>query len=359
MGLRARPRYGQVIRSEIARRLRRRHSDDWPASELLGAAETFDVRPAIYDPEHLQRVVKTGFDRTMESEVEKLDARVVRSTPPKLTVFEDVLSCGGRFFGPGTNHFMAKGQPIRQAFQVPSEYDHVVITNSSLGLRYFGHWLRDDCAARGLARPSTAILKSLVRPDWSDCRFYEEAFDQDWPEEAVFFARKLTVLTDIGFSPDKRRRLNILRGQLRQKSQAGDNRDGIVYIRRGETSVPRTMANEDALVARLSDAGITIVEAETGGETIARAMLDAAIVIGIEGSQLTHATYNLRDNGALLVIQPPDRFYNPHHEWARLLGMRYGVVVGHARTSGYVVDADDIFVMMDRLMAALDTRSEI
>lgn len=358
MGLRGHPRYRQVIQSEIMRRLRKRHSDDWPASEPLGPAETFDVLNAIYEPDHLSRVVKTGFDRSMESEVEKLNARVVRSTPPKMTVFEDVLSCGGRLFRRGTNHFMAKGQPIRQAFQAPSEYDHVAITNSSLGLRYFGHWLRDDCAARGLSLPSTATLKSLVRPQWSDCHFYEDIFEQSWDEEAVFFARKLSVLTDIGFSPDKRRRLNILRDQLRQKIETSNNRDGIVYIRRGETSVPRAMSNEDELIKRLSDAGIGIVEAETGGETIARAMMDAAIVIGIEGSQLTHATYNLRENGALLVIQPPDRFYNPHHEWTRLLGMRYGFVVGHMQADGYMVNPDEVFLMLERLQGHLCSLAE-
>lgn len=348
------PGWERILRSEALRRLRRKHSDPWPVSEPLHPVETFDVRPAIYHRDHLQRVVKVGFDRPLASEKDKLDARKVRSTPPELTVFRDVIYCGGRLFGRDTNHFLAAGVPMPEAFMPRREYDHVAVTNSTLGLRYFGHWLRDDCAARELPLPETGTLKSLVRPDWPDCSFYESAFEQSWPEEKTFFAHRLSILTDIGFSLDKKRRLQILRQRLRRNTPAGQNAGGITYVRRGRKGMPRTMGNEEELMTRLSADGVKIVEAETSGETVARAMLDAQIIIGIEGSQLSHATYNLQDNGALLVIQPPDRFYNPHHEWARLLGMRYGTVVGHARPTGYVVDIDEVLDMIDRLKRALE-----
>lgn len=350
---------GRIFKSELLRRLQRRHSDSWPSSELLEQVEAFEVLPAIYDKAHLDRIVKVGFDRSLQSEKDKLDARNVISTPPEVMILRDVISCGGRLFQNSSNHFLIHGNPIRQAFAPRPEYDHVVTTNSTLGLRYFGHWLGDDCAARKLPLPTSGTLKSFVRPTWPDSGFYEKAFNQVWDDEETFYARKLSVFTDIGFGMGKKRRLQDLRAQMRRNYPVAENAGGIAYIQRGNGGEPRSMANEDELIARLSALGVKIVKAETGGETIARAMMDAKIIIGVEGSQINHATYNLHDKGALIVLQPPHRFYNPHHEWTRLLGMRYGTIVGHSKADDYIVDADEVIAMIDHLQSVLDQSPEI
>ncbi len=351
----ATPGLGRILKSELLRKLQRRHSDVWPTPEPLEQAESYEVLPALYEKEQFDRVVRVGFDRSLESEQEKLDARVAFSTPPEVTVFRDVICCGRRLFGRSGNHFLANGNPIRQAFMSQrSGYDHVVVTNSTLGLKYFGHWLGDDCAARELPLPSSGVLKSFARPNWSDAAFYEDAFGQVWDEEPVFYADKLSVFTDIGFGMSKKRRLEDLRARMRKKYPIAENEGGIAYVQRGSRGEKRSMANEDELMTRLSAAGITIVTGESGGETIARAMMDCKIIIGVEGSQINHATYNLHENGALLVLQPPHRFYNPHHEWARLMGMRYGTVVGQPRTQDYIVDPDEVLAMVDRLQRAID-----
>ena len=345
---------GRIILRETLRRLRLRRSDIWPSADPIGTAAPVEVLPALYHEDHLERVTGVGFGLPLAGEKEKLETRLAAARPPGMVVFEDVIWCGGRLFPAKGNHFLAEGAPLMQAFASRPAHDHVVVTNSRLGLKYFGHWLGDDCAARELPLPDGALVKSLNRPEWSDCAFYETAFGQAWDEEETFYARKLSIVTDTGYSLDKKRRLEVLRARMRQTFPIAENAGGIAYIQRGTKGEPRTMANEAALIDRLLATGVRIVRAETGGETIARAILDAKIIIGVEGSQIRHGAYNLSANGALLVLQPPHRFYNPHHEWARLLGMRYGTVVGHASADGYHIDIDEVMAMLDRLHQVLD-----
>ena len=343
----------RMLHSEAARLLTRRAPEDWPPAETPPITGAFAVRPAIYDPDQLDRVVKVGFGRTLAQQKDKLDQVEAPSAPATRMEFSDITWIGGRFYTRDKTYFMIPGNPLTQTGTTCPRYDHVVITNSRPGLRYFGHWLRDDCAAREMDLPGDATLLSLTRPDWADSRYYETVFDQSWIDTKAFFARKLTVLTDIGFSPDKRKRLQKLRARLRQNAPANDRPGRIVYIRRGPGSVPRTMENEDALVAALSAAGVGVVDAESGGDAISREILDAKIIISIEGSQLSHATYNLAEGGAILVLQPPDRFYNPHHDWSRLLGMRYAIVVGRISEKSYTVDPDEVLRMLDTVTHAI------
>ena len=337
----------RMLRREAARFITRRSPEEWPPAAPPPVTGTFDVLPAIYDPDQLERVVNIGFGRTLAQQKEKLDQTEAPSAPATRMEFHDITWIGGRFYTRDKVYFMGPGNPLKHTGTECQGYDHVVITNSRPGLRYFGHWLRDDCAAREMDMPANATLLSLTRPKWADSHYYETVFEQSWVDKPAFFARKMTVLTDIGFSVDKRMRLHRLRARLRQNAPANDRPGRIVYIRRGPGSVPRTMENEDALVAALSAAGVGVVDAESGGDAISREILDAKIIISIEGSQLSHATYNLAEGGAILVLQPPDRFYNPHHDWSRLLGMRYAIVVGQVSETSYTDDPDEVLRMLD------------
>jgi hypothetical protein len=77
--------------------------------------------------------------------------------------------------------------------------------------------------------------------------------------------------------------------------------------------------------------------------------LDARVIIGVEGSHLSHALYPVAASGALLVLQPPDRFAMPYKEAADALGPRFGFVVGPPAEAGFSVDLDEIRLMLDRL----------
>ncbi len=82
------------------------------------------------------------------------------------------------------------------------------------------------------------------------------------------------------------------------------------------------------------------------------ALLDARMTITIEGSQAAHGVYMLGDGGAMLILQSPDRFYNPHHEWARLIGMGYGTIIGTPDEVSFHMNPSEVLAMADRLEAS-------
>jgi hypothetical protein len=57
----------------------------------------------------------------------------------------------------------------------------------------------------------------------------------------------------------------------------------------------------------------------------------------------------MADDGAFLVIQPPDRFAMPYKEFTDRMGMRFGFVVAEPAEGGFAADAGEILSMVERL----------
>lgn len=308
-------------------------------------------RPAHFVPDHLDRVTGFGFGSTMERELGVLRGRRLPNVPIARYRVGPALVAGGQVFAGGRRFHLSSRRlaaaDVAAAEDIPGP---VTLVSTAQGLKYFGHWLRDDCAAYEALRDEDARLLSLPRPGWPDARLYETAFEQDWQERAVFRTPDLTLARDIGFSPDKRSRIEALRDRLRRNRSAAHPAE-VVYLERGPGGARREISNRDALVARLEREGARVVAAE-GGDVV-RSLLDARLVITVEGSQAAHAVYTLAPGGALLVLQPPQRFYNPHADWCQLLGMRYGIVVGEADgPETFRIRPDEVVAMARRLVDA-------
>ncbi|MFV0332776.1 MAG: glycosyltransferase 61 family protein [Tropicimonas sp.] len=327
-----------------------RQFDSLPAGEPVGLEEEIACRPALYEEAQLGRVQCCGFGMSLAGEKAKLDATSFRSVPARRIALGEAVIAGAQVFSGPSRFFFAQGGIYPALRGRLREFGAAQLANTAQGMRYFGHWLRDDCVMRDLMAEGGAVL-SMVRPHWPDAVAYERLFGQGWDEVSLAYVSDLTVWRELGFSRDKARRIRDLRARLRQ-GVVGHGAGRVVYIARGPGGAPRTMENEDALLAALDAAGVMILRPEGNAEALLNELLDASLVISIEGSQLTHAVFSLAEGGGVLTIQPPDRFYNPHHEWTRLMGMRYGIVVGQPGEGGFTVDAGEVLAMIDRLMAA-------
>ena len=73
-------------------------------------------------------------------------------------------------------------------------------------------------------------------------------------------------------------------------------------------------------------------------------------MVGVEGSQFSHAIYTVADNGAFLVLQPPDRFSMAYKEYTDRVGLTYAFVVGTPDEDGFRVETDRLQRMLDRLL---------
>ena len=195
----------------------------------------------------------------------------------------------------------------------------------------------------------------MPTPDWADRPVYEALFEQNWPSAANGFYRSITLYHDIGVNAHKVDRFRELRARVRRNLSSGDRR--IVYIRRGRSGTRRALRNEDAVIEYLRGFGAHIHEAEQDDASkLLGTCLDTDIVISVEGSQLSHALYLLRDGGGVLALQPPDRFFVSHADWAGQLGMRFAFVVGDPAEGGFTIDLGDLARTIDLLAAEIDAR---
>jgi len=142
-----------------------------------------------------------------------------------------------------------------------------------------------------------------------------------------------------------------LRGRIKAHVKPIECGSG-VYLKRGNTGESRLIRNEDEIVDSLIKRGFVVVDVGSHPlDYIIGALLSADIVVSIEGSHNAHCIYSSKENVALLMLMPADRFSATSRSWAACLGMRYGFVVGSGSVAGYYFAISDILRTIDLLFA--------
>ncbi|MDB6182111.1 glycosyltransferase 61 family protein [Paracoccus fistulariae] len=336
---------------------RRFEFDRTPPFKPTRAGKRVPCRPALFDPEHLSRVTQCAFGASLDDLHKVMTADHYIENPLETLELTDAIVIGGVIFADGKalihSKFVHPG--LGDVVKSTPVMDDTVLINSMPGLRYFGHWLGDDTTAFEAYRQHPGLV-SLPLPSWDNVPVYAGLFDHNWDQRMVLRSRKLTLVRDLGFSLDKADRYRTLRDRLRQNfGSLPENRSKVVFLRRGPSGDPRQIVNSSELERRLDAAGVQIVTAEGDTHQLIADMLDATIIISIEGSQDRHASYNLRDGGGMLSLLPPDRFYVSTHEWVRNLELNSGIVIGHAAEGGITIDPDEVLAMIDKLLARIET----
>jgi hypothetical protein len=295
----------------------------------------------------LERVQAAPFGRSHEVEIEVALGAPRLAQPTSMYVFKDVTIAKNRFIS--ANRYETLGWPKSEwAFTSPERIDRAVLVNSIQGTRYFGHWLRDDCAT-SLLFPAASNLVAPAREPWTDEQFYVDLLDQK-PAKTITHARigELIYFDDLANNSHKLPRFISHRARIRKKCRPIKSHD-IVYISRGPSARGRVIDNEADLIRTLEARGVKIVVSQ-GLQTASffDEILDANLIISAEGSQCAHALYALRDKAAgLITLQPHDRFYLPHLEWVRLLGFESGAVVSDAQRGNFWIDPSEVLRTID------------
>ena len=186
---------------------------------------------------------------------------------------------GGTVITPQARHRLRDDHVgFRRALKGSVRQPEIVLANSLQGLKFFGHWLGDDCTAFEAFRDHPALW-SVRRHAWSDMAYYEGAFRQDWQEQDVMQTDNLILLRDLGFGRRKTERYRTLRGRLREHVRDRQASGKIVFIRRGASAKKREITNWDELRQRLEDRGISIVTPEGDTASFVQNILDASLVM--------------------------------------------------------------------------------
>lgn len=312
--------------------------------EVIHPPEERGGDPAIFLPGQVEKVEGVAFE-DVESQLDIALGRRRTVRGIHRSVIRDALVFNGSVFAKGQRLFLSPERDVPPAKDGP-DYEEGFGCSSMVGCHFFGHWLRDDCASMLLDEPGPRL--DLGWPDWQDGDFYRAQFGVS--ATAVRYARvkRLILVEDFHQNSHKAERFRTLRARV---AAHGTPRPGpIVYLARGGGTA-RNYENEAEVIDLLAARGVDIVRTESSPtpETVSR-LLGASMVIGIEGSQFSHALYTIADKAALLTIQPPTRFFMSHKDWSDSLGMKHGFVVGDRTATGYRLNPEDLLRTIDLLV---------
>ncbi len=313
-------------------------------------AETIFGPAGLCLPGQLDRIEAAAFGLDVKTEIAQFCGAPKLTLPTRRIELHNVLIDGYSLFSGGRTLCMRTDENAKSPDIEMIELADAGLRSSFLGCWFFGHWLRDDCATHELASDVGPVV-GIQTPFWQDMNDYLDLFGQQSNTARQARVSRLVMFDDIHQGRDKARRFRLLRKRVSQ-SIVAEQSDHIVYLRRGGTASARGITNESEVAAALESRGVMIVSAEQMSiKSMLAKILGARMIISIEGSQISHALYSLREGGSVLAIQPPDRFFNSHMDWLRVLDMHYGIVVGQGLGGQFHVDINELLHTIDLMDA--------
>lgn len=325
--------------------------DFWQAAEevwTLEPGEEHAYPAAIFLPGQLDRIERTVFD-DHPATLHAFTSGDSRDLGPTLAArFRDVTLFDGVLYKGSAVHHLRARQRRLPLTRISGPDLSGSLYDSWIGLRYFGNWLMDDCETYRLAeqvgRPVT------IRPDSSGHRADYEARLSMAPQrvQSAHFD-ELVLFRDLSNNAGRRARAADRRRRLTTGVDVTPHPG--VFLLRGSTGDPRLLKNESALAERLWERrGIAAFNAETRDvEGLIKACAGARLVIGVEGSQLTHALAAMAPGGTMVGLFPPDRVTAAMKLMTDRLDMHFALVIGAGGADGFTVDADEVEATLDLL----------
>ena len=318
------------------------------AAEIVELAPEVEreTLPALILPGELDRVRRSVRSSTVDKEREALTAKSRRHGATFLYRFEDTLLGNRTVYAAGT--YSVRGvRPSR--FVLAGECCYVkeaqLCTHSVID-RYFGHWLREAMPMELLAAERGLPGLSFKRQTWLHEPGYRALMNL--PGEPISLARVDTLwIPDLrGLNDHFVRCFKELRDRVRT---AGDGQGArMVYLDRGSTGVGRQIANSDELRTALARWGFEIVMPEQlSAPEIVQRLADARVLICVEGSAQTHATFALPPGATLISLQPEQHFNVVAKAYTDIVGIRFGVLVGEGDLERFTVDVGRLRKLLD------------
>jgi hypothetical protein len=321
---------------------------------LLCPEEPATVKPAIYPKGALDRITKLSPWRTWESERRLIEGGRFSHAASRAHLLENVDISGAMVYrGAGKQrHGFGPEKLLLADIGRRQEIADAHLLSNFAGSLAFANFLLDDLPL-ALVPDAGASAIVLASNSYSHAEGYRDLLALPRPPlVSSARVRHLTVYTDFAQNTFKATRYRELRDRLRRTMPVPTEtgRRG-VYLKRGATGERRLLTNEEEVEDLLRDLRFDIVEpAMLSAAEIARRTLGARIVVGIEGSHLFHAAYTMADDGAFLVLQPPNRFAMTAKEYTDCLDMRCAFLVGRPVGPDFSVDLDELRLLLNKLL---------
>ncbi len=341
----------QPITSRIAQRFAGRGFDRDAETVEIDPAGRVARAPALFLPDELDRVAGHHPGVSAHDDLERLlhTDRVEPATTARIV--RDVTIADGTLMRRAGIEVLRDG-PKRKVLRgsMPVITEAMLCTDWVIE-RYFGHWVAD-----GWSREQLAIDRGLVPGVFDPALFahgaqYRPLLDLPAVSLADTRVRRLWLVDDRGYNPARMERFRRVRARLRRAVSGGGPQR--VFIRRGGRAAGRHLLNEVDVIDTLATRGFTIIAPEEmTAQAVATALRDTRLVIGVEGSALSHANAILGDGACVFAIQSPTSFNSVHRLATADAGLRFAFSVGDAR------EGEAFTMPIERLSRAIDMVEE-
>jgi hypothetical protein len=320
--------------------------------EVSPATERY-VPPGIFFERHLDNIVSFHHEGIDEEQMFRI--RGGHAKQPATLAFKVsnvVLNSPGITSGLWRGRFPSS--PVKS--KVPwTGGDEAAFSASFYTVKYFGHWVKEECVTRVMADDFAPAL-SVRTAQWKDKEFFGRILDQDWTTTDTARLKTAYFFFDDGHTQSRVSRVRALRQRFRERF-ASDGGSRVFYLKRAPGGLnPRAIVNEEEVLAAMEKAGIKIVDqAKLSSEECLREITGSSVMVTIEGSHQALAYYALSDTPGLVMITPPNLFNTYAKNHFDVYGCPYGFVVGEAREGGFHVDIDDLLAIIEQVDAAAST----
>lgn len=228
-----------------------------------------------------------------------------------------------------------------------------VLASGFSGNVWFGHFIGDTCPMClmacdvAAARGAEVISAPLITDTLGQRKRYLELQGIDLRILSRAHFDEIVIVDPLGQNAYYRSKMEEFRRRIRRRVPPSFGNHN-VYLPRGRHGANRNPSNLEEIESLLRDYGFHFVEPERMTlDAFVEVMLDAKLVVGLEGSQLAHMLPTARDGAILITLQQPKVFDTPLKLWTETIGMRWGFLIGHPSAKGYRIDRDELRRTLD------------
>ena len=174
------------------------------------------VRPTIFLPGQIERITASTRESTKESEIAVATSTTATHAPTIAYHIKDAILMDGSIYVGSYKQFVADKSLFVAGAREPSRLNSSALASSYVGIKYFGHWLTDDCLTYLLAEKfSIPLCLRMSNRSWHQ-KQYEGFFGQDWTPTDRALIDHLVVFQDFAQNSLKRKRYRVLRDRLKK-----------------------------------------------------------------------------------------------------------------------------------------------
>jgi hypothetical protein len=327
---------------------RKTYKDACDRQWIVSPAEVNFSPPAIYLEDDIHKVTDVQEDSTYEGEMGRLPGGNREHAATIAYQFQNAYILYGYAYRGAMKYPLVAAKETWCLNRTRARLGNAMVASTLFGSRYFGHWMSEDLTLALAAQHLEAepvIAPQILFPHQAD---YYRLLDIQPISTPQLRCDQLVIFDDFGQNRYKRERYEHIRNRIKQLEPIHSNHS-VMFLRKS-SGIKRLLVNEMEVADFLKTQGFIILDHEQMTVTeIARQVLGAKIVLGVEGSQLLHGLYSMSDTGTIVALQPPYRFSTIHKDFTDCLGMRYGFLVGDRVPEGFSINLDNLTRLLEKV----------